>query len=112
MSDGIVFARQAGTLAHNGQRIRVIPGEPWRADDPLVRRYPSYFADHLPAVRSTEDPRGWVEHTSTSLAVDEPTPDEPTADEQGEPSVERATAAPGERRQTRRPGKTGGRAGG
>lgn len=79
MSD-IVYAKANGVLAHGGYRVTVRAGEPWDANDPLVQHYPDSFAEHLPAVRSTQDPRGYREY---------------------EP-VERATRAPGERRRTRR----------
>lgn len=101
MSD-IVYTRQSGVLAHGGQRIRVTPGEPWRADDPLVAAYPDFFVDHVPAVRTTEDPRGWTEYTPPGKGM---TADVVIVDEL---PVERATAAPGERRQTRRPSRKDG----
>jgi hypothetical protein len=75
----IVYARSTVNLAHNGQRIPVRAGEPWDAGDPLVARYPDMFADNLSAVRTTLTPSGML-------------------------PVERATAAPGERRNTRRTG--------
>lgn len=80
MSD-IVYAKTSVVLKHAGQRVTVRAGEPWAAGDPLVDQYPDMFAPHLKAVRTTEDPRGYREY---------------------EPPVERATRAPGEKRQVRR----------
>lgn len=80
----VVFAMTNTVLAHGGQRVQIRAGEPWDAADSLVKQYPDYFAEHLRAVRSTADPRGFSEY---------------------EPPVERATAAPGERRNARRPRK-------
>lgn len=78
---GIVFASTAATLAHQGNRYRISPGEPWDADDPLVKRYPSMFVAAPSHVR-TSGPGDYK-------PVDE-TP------------VERATRAPGEKRRIRR----------
>ncbi len=77
MSD-IVFVKNNCILALGGQRHNVRAGEPWHADDPLVKAYPDSFVANLPAARSTQDPRGYREL-----------------------EVERATAAPGEKRMTR-----------
>ena len=80
MSEDVVYAKTSVVLAHAGRRVTVRAGEPWAAADPLVAQYPDQFAQHLKAVRTTEDPRGFREY---------------------EP-VERATRAPGEKRQVRR----------
>jgi hypothetical protein len=79
----IVFAKEPRVIAHGGQRIALRPGEPWDGDDPLVTEYPDAFVDGPSTVRSTRDASGLV-------AV-------------GEPPVERATRAPGEKRNVRRP---------
>jgi len=78
-ADPVVYAKASSVLAHGGQRHHVRAGEPWDATDPLVKQYPDMFVDHLPAMRSTQDPRGYREH-----------------------GVERATRAPGERRDAQR----------
>jgi hypothetical protein len=75
----IVYAKTSATLAHAGQRVRVNAGEPWDRDDPLVKQYSEMFVESVSAVRTTQDPRGYREYT-----------------------VERATAAPGEKRAVRR----------
>lgn len=88
MAEKVVYAKTSATLAHGGLRIPIRAGEPWDAADPLVAAYSDMFADDLAMVRSTSDPRGYSE-------------------------VERATRAPGEKRNVKRPrtsdgaGKTG-----
>lgn len=77
----VVYAKTSVVVAHAGHRHALRAGEPWDGDDPLVQRYPDMFVQQLPAVRSTQDPRGFREY---------------------EPPVERATRAPGERRTTKR----------
>jgi hypothetical protein len=86
MSDSIVYANQSCILAVGGQRVQVRKGDPWDGNDPAVKQYPDHFVDKVPAVRTTTDPRGY-----RVLADDEP-------------AVERATAAPGEKRTTTRRG--------
>lgn len=78
----VVFANTNAVLAHAGQRVGIRAGEPWDANDPLVQAYPDHFADNLRSVRTTLDPRGFREF-----------------------EVERATRAPGERRNVRRTAK-------
>lgn len=74
----IVYANTASTLAHQGDRVVIRPGDPWDGDDPLVEAYPSFFSPHPRAVRSTRTANGFA-------AVDEA-------------PVERGTRAPGEKR--------------
>jgi hypothetical protein len=91
MSDSpkIVFANQSCILAVGGQRVQVRRGDPWDAGDPAVKQYPDHFVDQVPAVRCTTETRGY------RLLAEEP-------------AVERATAAPGEKRTT--PARRGGKA--
>lgn len=72
---GLAFPKQPATVRFNGRLYNVPAGEPWDADDPLVRAHPDLF-DTEPAKvhRTTAGP------------------------------VEQATAAPGERRTVRRRG--------
>lgn len=63
-----------------GARVMVHKGTHWAADDPLVAQYAGNFStDPRFGLQYTEEPDGW-----------------------GDPPVEQATAAPGERRQVRR----------
>ena len=73
----IVFANVGNTSvgAPNGGVHRLVKGEPWDADDPLVNAHPELFSDAPLRVRTTT--RGFVD-------------------------VEQATAAPGEKRTTKR----------
>ena len=79
----IVYAKEPRVIAFGGQRVALRPGEPWDGDDPLVKEHPGAFVDGPGAVRSTREASGFVR-------VDEP-------------PVERATRAPGEKRNVRRP---------
>lgn len=66
--------------APNGARVMVHKGTHWPADDPLVDKYPTSFSrDCRFGLQYTQEPAGW-----------------------GDPPVEQATAAPGERRSVRR----------
>lgn len=63
-----------------GARIMVRKGSHWPVDDPLVRKHPDRFSnDPRWGLSYTQEPRGW-----------------------DDPPVEQVTAAPGERRATRR----------
>lgn len=68
----IVVAKQTAHISHAGQRWRIIRGQAWDPSDPLVKAFPDLFAAD-----------GRVVHRSV-------------------PAVEQATAAPGEKRTTRR----------
>lgn len=81
----IVYANTSAVVAHGGLRIPIRTGEPWDGDDALVKAHPELFVDGPASVRSTRDPSG---------VIDLP--------------VERATAAPGEKRNTRKPRTSGG----
>lgn len=74
----VKFARAAVSLREPGSKYptSVKEGSAWHADHPLVVANPSLFSDDPPEVL----PRGW----------------------KPEPAVEQATAAPGEKRTTRR----------
>jgi hypothetical protein len=74
----IKFARATTSLRGRGSKYptTVREGEAWHADHPLVVDHPDAFSDDPPVVH----PRGW------------------------EPPVEQASAAPGEKRATRRAG--------
>ncbi|GAA0971966.1 hypothetical protein GCM10009550_79800 [Actinocorallia libanotica] len=91
MAMSIAYANRHASLAHGGQRIAIRAGEPWDAADPLVKAYPDFFDASLPAVRCTTDPSGIR-----------------LLDRQEDAAPETATAAPGERRTTRRPRTSGG----
>lgn len=60
------------------ESTQIVEGEAWRSDDPIVKARPDWFSD-MPKIVRTTLPR----HL------------------QGEPPVEQATAAPGEKRVTR-----------
>lgn len=64
----------------HGGRVMVRKGTHWPAQDPVVQRYPDRFSD---------DPRWGMQYTREPTGYDEP-------------PVEQATAAPGEKRNTRR----------
>jgi hypothetical protein len=72
MSTKIVYASADCVVRHHGLAIRLVPGEPWDADDPFVRQRPDLFRDVPDLVHRTVAP------------------------------VEQATAGPGERRMTKR----------
>lgn len=69
-----VYAKQNAATTHRGRTVRTKRGEAWHASDPLVREHPDLFAADPPTVRGTP----------------------------AEGPVEQATAAPGEKRTTRR----------
>lgn len=69
----VAIALTTANVTHRGQRVHVQAGQAWDATDPLVAEYPSLFTTDTRALRRTT-----------------------------EPVVEQATAAPGERRGTRR----------
>lgn len=73
MSANIVWAVSDGTVVFRGLRIRLEHGQAWDASDPLVRERPNLFVGYPPMICRT-----------------------------GVKGVEAATAAPGEKRQTRR----------
>lgn len=68
----IVHANAHGSVRYEGQIIRLLPGQPWAADDPFVIARPDLF---------TDDP-AFVHRTTIA-------------------PVETATRRPGERRNTR-----------
>lgn len=68
----IVVAQETVHVSHAGQRWRITRGDAWDATDPLVKAFPDLFASDARVVHRSE--RG----------------------------VEQATAAPGEKRKTRR----------
>lgn len=72
MSDNVAVAIQTANVTHRGERLHIQAGSAWDASDPVVREYPSLFTTDARALRRSE------------------------------PVVEQATAAPGERRGTRR----------
>jgi hypothetical protein len=63
-----------------GGTVTVRKGTHWAAEDPFVRSHPELFS---------QDPRYGMEYTQEPAGY-------------GDPPVEQATAAPGERRNTRR----------
>lgn len=91
----VVYGKTNVVLKHGGNRVPVRIGEPWDAADPLVEQYPDCFAAHVKAVRSTLDPRGFVEYEQAA---------------ETEAPVETATRAPGETRNVRRSTSRGNKA--
>ncbi|MEV7804996.1 hypothetical protein AB0O28_18805 [Microbispora sp. NPDC088329] len=80
----VVIATDTVNVTFGGQRVHIPRGTAWDAADPLVKQFPGLFsADDRHAMRT--QPRREPE------------------DAGGEPPVERATRAPGERSQARRP---------
>lgn len=76
----VVFATADFPVDQQGGRAQVWKGSHWPADDPVVARYPERFStDPRFGMQYTAEPAGW-----------------------NDPPVEQATAAPGERRTTRR----------
>lgn len=79
----LVFVKKSVSTFVDGARVRIVEGDVWAADDPVVKARPELFADEPEKVhRSIETaarPRG----------------------------VEQATAAPGERRAVKRTAKKG-----
>ncbi|MEU8278235.1 hypothetical protein ACFYOK_37290 [Microbispora bryophytorum] len=79
----VVIATDTVNVTFSGQRVHIPRGTAWDADDPLVKQFPGLFSgDDRHAMRT--QPRR-----------------EPATG--GEPPVERATRAPGERSTARRP---------
>lgn len=76
----VVFAKDTLNVTFNGQRHHIPRGQAWDKADPLVARFPDAFS---------ADER-YVHRTVAEESA-------------GEAPVERATRAPGERRETRRP---------
>lgn len=72
MSTPIVYAAANCVVRYNNLTLRLTPGDPWDATDPFVKSRPDLFSDAPATVHRTFRP------------------------------VEQATAAPGERRSTRR----------
>lgn len=76
MAKDIVFARDGALLQlDNGLPYRVFKGQAWAAEDPLVKRWPAHFVDTPDVFHSDGPPT---------------TPDDAP--------VERAVAAPGQKR--------------
>lgn len=89
----VVFAAANTTVtAPNGGMHTLTKGDPWDADDELVRRFPNLFTSAPPRVRTH---RGWVN------ADDQPS-------RSASSPVETATAAPGEVRNVTSKEKRGG----
>lgn len=76
----VVYASSSASVAFQGAQYPVRKGTHWPADDPLVRQYPHLFSP---------DPRYGMLYTREPVGYDAP-------------PVESASAAPGERRSTRR----------
>lgn len=68
MANYVYATANTVTYTAGGKRVRLASGDVWDATDPFVKARPDLFADEPPVVHSTE------------------------------PQVERATAAPGEKR--------------
>lgn len=69
-----VFARVNTLIVNTAGRHRLYVGDAWHADHPVVQIHPEMFSDDPPEIH----PRNW------------------------EPPVEQASAAPGEKRSSRR----------
>jgi len=91
MGSRIVFAAMTGHLGGTG--VMLNEGEPWDADDPVVRDNLRLFTDRPPHVR-----------TSRPAEAGSAEPWGPPLDDA--PGVEQATAAPGERRTLTAPAAT------
>ncbi len=78
----VVYATTTTIVTLDGAQHRVQKGTHWPAADPVVAAQPSIFS---------ADPRWGLMYTREPAGFDAP--------------VEQATATPGERRVTRRPGK-------
>lgn len=76
----VVYATGTVSVAFRGAQVGVRKGTHWPASDPLVAQYPDLFS---------ADPRYGMLYTTEPDGYDAPV-------------VESATAAPGERRNTRR----------
>jgi hypothetical protein len=75
----VVFATANTQTFYSGRPISIVIGQHWPVDDPIVKAFPSMFSD---------DPRYGLQFT------------EQPAEER---TAEQATAAPGEKRSTKRP---------
>jgi hypothetical protein len=84
--DPVKFARQSITTSIGGRTVAINAGEAWAADDPVVEARPDLFADAPESVRRSG---GRIAERKRRRGSDAP--------------VERATAAPGEKRDTERP---------
>lgn len=71
-----VFAKANGSFKFEGRRFKLVPGQVWAADCPLVNAYPESFTDEPPHLHGVD----WGD-------------DAP---------IEQATNAPGEKRTTTR----------
>lgn len=77
----VVYARSTTSVAHGGLRITLHAGEVWDATDSVVAAYPDHFSAKPITVR----------RFGGDGVIDAP--------------IEQATAAPGEKRSTRRAAK-------
>ncbi len=76
----VVYATRTASVPANGGAGVVRKGSHWPADDPVVKAHPDLFSsDPRFGLNYTVQPEGWED-----------------------PPAETATAAPGEKRQTRR----------
>lgn len=76
----IVYPTAVTTVLWNGGKVRLRPDQQWPVDDPFVRARPEFFSNKPQVLARSES----------------------------EPVIERATAAPGERRARRGRGVAGG----
>ena len=72
------FVRSSVSTVIDGRRVRLTKDDPWRSDDPVVVAAPGFFADEPSEVQTSQG-------------------------RQSTAPVEQATAAPGEKRNTRKP---------
>lgn len=78
-----VYATTSCVVGWNGTRVRLEKGQTWQADDPFVKDRPEFFA------------------TSPTVVIGSRGPQQDVV-----APVEQATNAPGEKRATRRVGKS------
>jgi hypothetical protein len=92
----VVFAMGTETVGMpSGLAVPVIKGSHWPATDPVVLTRPGLF---------TADPRYGMAYSETPPGYDDQLePLEPGDDRDSADDAEQATAAPGERRNVRRP---------
>lgn len=84
MADQFVIAVADTTVFHNGSPVSIVSGQIWQADNPVVKARPGLFTDDFLA-------SGFVRVETSPVLREAP--------------VEQATAAPGEKRATKRTAK-------
>jgi len=62
----IVYAISTSTVGLGGQLARIVVGEPWDADDPVVKAHPDLFEKKPRMARTSKMATPWVE-TATAV---------------------------------------------